>query len=327
MIIVRLIGGLGNQMFQYAAARRLAEKHSTTLKLDITGFEEYKLRTYSLHCFHVWEHLATKSEIEEIRHNSQSGTASIIDTSNIETEDLRNDSRNLLSRLKRKFIPKPELEMQQQTTQVEFEVEKYSAILAEKYFHFDAEVLEARNNIILDGYWQSEKYFSDIPDILHREFTIKYPQDFQSRRFADLIQSTNSISLHLRRTDYVQDALTNKIHGACDQSYYDRCVKYIAEQVSNPHFFVFSDEPQWAKENLQLGFPTTIVDCNDASRNYEDLRLMSMCKHNIIANSSFSWWGAWLNSNPSKLVLAPRKWFNDETRNTRDLIPEQWTKL
>lgn len=284
MIIARLIGGLGNQMFQYATARRLAEKHSTILKLDINSFEEYKLHRYSLHCFHIWEHLATKSEIEEIRHNPQSEAASIIDTSNTETEVLRNDSRNLLSRLKRKFIPQPELKIQNYTPPLEFEVEQCSAQLVEKHFHFDPEILEAQNNIILDGYWQSEKYFLDIKEILQREFTIKYAQDLQSRKFADFIQDTNSVSLHVRRTDYVQNALTNKIHGTCDQSYYERCVRYIAEQVVNPHFFVFSDEPQWAKENLQLGFPLTIVDCNDASRNYEDLRLMSMCKHNIIAN-------------------------------------------
>ena len=327
MIIVRLIGGLGNQMFQYAAGRRLAEKHSTILKLDVTGFEEYKLHRYSLHCFYVWEHIATKDEIEEIQHQPQIEAINILNRSKSETEYVHDDSRNLLNRLKRKFILKPEPEIQQSISQAQLEREQYSRLLIEKHFHLNEEVLESQNNIILDGYWQSEKYFSDITDILHREFTIKYPQDWQSRRFTDLIQETDSISLHLRRTDYVQNALTNKIHGTCDQSYYDRCVRYIAEQVSNPHFFVFSDEPQWARENLKLGFPMTIVDCNDASRNYEDLRLMSMCNHNIIANSSFSWWGAWLNSNPSKLVLAPQEWFNDKTRNPKDLIPEQWVKL
>jgi hypothetical protein len=294
MIIVKLIGGLGNQMFQYATARRLAEKHSTILKLDVTGFEEYKLHRYSLHCFHAWEYLATQTEIEILRGNSQ----------------------NILNRLNQKISSK-----------FGFKTPKNNSWIVEKQFHFEPEILEAPNNVLLDGYWQSEKYFDDITDILRREFIVKYQQDPQSQKFADLIQSTESVSLHVRRTDYVQNALTNKIHGTCDQDYYDRCVRYIGDRVSNPHFFIFSDEPQWAKDNLMFDYPITIVDCNDASRNYEDLRLMSMCKHNIIANSSFSWWGGWLNANPSKLIVAPKMWWQEETRNSSDVIPESWNQL
>ena len=283
MIIVKLIGGLGNQLFQYAAARRLAEKHSTILKLDITGFEKDKhcLRTYNLHCFYIHESLATNAEINLIQWN-------------------------LFNRLKHKLS---------------------SSDGTEKQFDFDPKILDAPNNILLDGYWQSEKYFADISDILRREFVVKYQQDAQSQMFSDRIQSTESVSLHVRRADYVQNALTNKIHGTCDQDYYDRAIRYIAERVNHPHFFIFSDEPEWVKDNLKIGFPMTVVDCNDASRNYEDLRLMSTCKHNIIANSSFSWWGAWLNPNPDKLVITPEQWFNDKKRNTKDLIPEQWVKM
>ena len=292
MIIVKLIGGLGNQMFQYATARRLAEKHSTILKLDVTGFEEYKLHRYSLHCFQTWEYLATQTEIKSIKGN-----------------------QNLFNRLKRKI-----------TSKLDAKHPKNSWII-EKQFNFDADILETPNNVLLDGYWQTEKYFADITDILRREFVIKYQQDNQSQKFADSIQSTEAVSLHVRRTDYVQDALTNKIHGTCDQNYYARSVHYIAERVANPHFFIFSDEPQWARDNLKFDFPTTVVDCNDASRNYEDLRLMSMCKHNIIANSSFSWWGAWLNANLDKIICAPNQWFIDPTRNTKDVIPDTWIKL
>ena len=288
MIIVRLIGGLGNQMFQYATARRLAEKHSTILKLDITVFEQYKLHRYSLHCFQIWEYLATSDEIKSILGNSQ----------------------NIINRAKRKFGYSQD-----------------NKWLREKYFHFDANILSAPNNILLDGYWQSEKYFSDIADILRREFVVKYQQDYQSKKFCDLIQESQSVCIHIRRADYVQNQLTNQIHGTCGSDYYDSCVTYITERISNPHFFVFSDEPEWARENLKLGYPTTIVDCNDASRNYEDLRLMSQCQHNIIANSTFSWWGAWLNNNPSKIVCAPKKWFNDATRDSKDLVPDSWIKL
>lgn len=293
MIIVKIIGGLGNQMFQYAAARRLAEKHSTALKLDVTGFDEYKLHKYGLHCFQISDCPATKTEIELIRGN-----------------------QNILNRLKRKIGSK-----------IGFNNPKNKGWIFEKHFNFDAEILEAPDNVLLEGYWQSEKYFVDIADILRREFVIKYQQDIQSQKFADFIKGTESVSLHVRRADYVHDSLTNKVFGTCDRDYYDRGVRYIGDRVSNPHLFIFSDEPQWAKDNLKFDIPMTFVDCNDASRNYEDLRLMSICKHNIIANSSFSWWGGWLNANPYKLVIAPQKWFNDESRNTKDLIPEQWIKL
>lgn len=291
MIIVKLIGGLGNQMFQYAAARRLAEKHSTILKLYVAGFEEYKLHRYGLHCFQISEHLATKTEVEFIRGN-----------------------QNILNRLKRKVISK-------------LGVENCNKWIIEKQFQFNPKILDAQNNVFLEGYWQSEKYFIDIADILRRDFVVKYQQDAQSQKVGNIIKSTESVSLHVRRTDYVQDALTKKIFGTCDRDYYNRCIHYIDNHTSNPHLFIFSDDSQWAKDNIRFDFPVTFVDCNDASRNYEDLRLMSMCKHNIIANSSFSWWGGWLNTNIDKLVIAPKKWFNDDTKNTKDLIPEKWIRL
>ena len=225
-------------------------------------------------------------------------------------------SQNIINKLSRKSALK-----------LGFKNFRNSNWIVEKQFHFDSETLEAKNNVLLDGYWQSEKYFVDIKEILRREFIVKYQQNSESQKFADFIRSTQSVSVHVRRTDYLENPLTNQIHGTCNQDYYDRAVSYISDRISNPHLFVFSDEPQWARDNLKYDFPTTIVDCNDASRNYEDLRLMSSCKHNIIANSSFSWWAGWLNLNPNKIVIAPQNWFNDTSRNTKDIIPDQWIKL
>jgi hypothetical protein len=287
------MGGLGNQMFQYATARRLAEKHSTILKLDISGFEHYKLRRYSLHCFYIWEYLATKNEVKNIYGES-----------------------DLFQKIRKKIPSKLKI----------FPYDN-PKILTEKYFHFDPEILDAPNDVLLDGYWQSEKYFADITNILQREFVVRYQQDPISAKFAEQIQTVESVSLHVRRTDYVNNSLTNQIHGNCNQEYYTQAVQYIGDRIFDPHFFIFSDEPEWVRYNLKLDFPTTIVDCNDASRNYEDLRLMSLCKHNIIANSSFSWWGAWLNKTHHKIVIAPKHWFNDLTINTKDLIPESWIKI
>jgi hypothetical protein len=137
----------------------------------------------------------------------------------------------------------------------------------------------------------------------------------------------SAVSIHVRRGDYVSDAGTNRFHGTCSVDYYHDAVDRISGFAPASHFFVFSDGIDWAKENLRLRQPVTYVDFNDGEKNYEDLRLMSLCKHHIIANSSFSWWGAWLNPNPDKIVIAPKKWFNDPSINTDDLIPNSWLRL
>ena len=290
MIVVNLIGGLGNQMFQYATARRLAEKHSTILKIDVNEFELYKLHRYSLHCFNIWEYLADSTEIKKLAPEKHKKS------------------------IAKKF-------------KLLLNLKNNKSICKEKYFHFDPLVLEASDNVYIDGYWQSEKYFIDIKEILYREFTIKYPQDLKSREITNMIENSESVSLHIRRADYIQNELTYDIHGVCNLEFYYDCVNLLLEKISNPHFFIFSDDHQWVKQNLKLDYPMTFVDHNDASKNYEDLRLMSQCKHNIIANSTFSWWGAWLNQNPDKIVYAPQKWFNDSSRDTKDLIPDQWIKV
>ena len=154
------------------------------------------------------------------------------------------------------------------------------------------------------------------------EFSIKYPPSFQNRELSRKIESHESISLHIRRGDFVQDSKTHQFHGACSLDYYNRCIEYVSEKTNNPHFFVFSDDPHWAKENLRQDISTTIVENNSGFKAYEDLQLMSQCKHNIIANSSFSWWGAWLNANPDKIVCAPKQWFRNKLMDTKYFIPE-----
>ncbi|MBT9150861.1 MAG: O-antigen biosynthesis glycosyltransferase WbnK [candidate division WS2 bacterium] len=135
------------------------------------------------------------------------------------------------------------------------------------------------------------------------------------------------MSLHIRRGDYVFNLHTNQFHGTCDLDYYFRCVEYLTTKVKNPHFFIFSDEPEWARNNLKLSYPTTLVDHNEADKNYEDLRLMSQCKYHIIANSTFSWWGAWLSQNPEKIVFAPKRWLKSDDYNPKDLMPDKWIKV
>ena len=313
MIIVALFEGLANQMFQYATARCLAEKYSTEIKLDISCFESNRRRKYGLHCFNIQEHIASQYEV-----------------------DL------LLNR------PKNRVDKYWKNTLQKIGVSSRSnmILLQENFFHFNQNILEAPNNTYLWGFWQSEKYFIDIREILLREFSIKYPLSVQSKETSEKIKFHESISLHIRRGDYVQDEKSHQLHGVCDLDYYDRCIEYMNKKVNNPHFFVFSDDPQWAKDNLKCHIPITIIDHNSGLRSYEDLHLMSQCKHNIIANSSFSWWGAWLNSNPDKIVCAPQQWFKmnstdtkysisegpipwfkDNLLDAKDLIPGDWIKF
>jgi hypothetical protein len=302
MIIVKLIGGLGNQLFQYALGRNLAERNSTILKLDLSGFEEYKLQRYGLHCFEIWEHIASIEEIETFKRKRITHFS------------------NLISRVIRS------LGFSSYPTSFFYQHPKY---LKEKEGDFDPSILDTTGNIYLDGYWQSEKYFYGIREILLREFVIKYEPDFMNTKLINVISKHESVSLHIRRADYVLDPLTNQVHGVCSMDYYKKAVNILGQKVQNCHFFIFSDDHKWVRKNFIIDYPFTIINQNDASKNFEDLRLMSLCKHNIIANSTFSWWGAWLNKNPNKIVIAPKKWFADDELNaqTIDLIPLSWFRL
>ncbi len=294
MIIVRLIGGLGNQLFQYAIARHIAEIHGTVLKLDISGFETYKLHKYSLWPFNIQENFASPEEVAALT-------------------------------IRKQGIPERVLRRALRCSS-----ELAPTYIREKHFHFDPEILNLPDGIYLEGYWQSEMYFKHIESIIRQEFTVKTPQEDTDKRVAEQITSCQSVSLHIRRQDYVSNIETKQAHGICGVDYFLHCVGNLIRVANNPHFFVFSDEPEWARDNLELFYETTFVHHNGADKNYEDLRLMSQCNHHIISNSTFSWWGAWLNQHSEKVVLAPRQWFGKErqaSRNMNDLLPDSWVKL
>ena len=160
-----------------------------------------------------------------------------------------------------------------------------------------------------------------------KDFTFQSPFSEKSRLISEEIKQLNSVSIHVRRTDYISNIPANNYHGTCNETYYIEAMKIIGKKISNPHFYIFSDEPEWFKANIKTNFQVTFVEHNKNEKSFEDMYLMSLCKHNIIANSSFSWWGAWLNSNENKQVIAPANWFQDKTKNTKDLLPETWIKL
>ncbi|MDC0737948.1 alpha-1,2-fucosyltransferase [Cognatishimia sp. SS12] len=188
---------------------------------------------------------------------------------------------------------------------------------------FDPTVLALPDNSYLHGYWQSEKYFTDHADAIRSDFTFPAPSG-QNADLAAQIGETLSVSLHVRRGDYV----SNASHVVCAQPYYDAALAALLPQLeAAPQIFVFSDDPDWARNNLKLPGTPIVIDHNGDAQDYEDMRLMSLCRHNIIANSSFSWWGAWLNQNPQRTVIAPKRWFGKDALSNPDIWAVGWTKV
>lgn len=182
-------------------------------------------------------------------------------------------------------------------------------------------------SVYLDGYWQSERYFSDVSETIRQDLRIITPPSLENARHLEEIASVPSISLHVRRGDY----LTPKhqaYHGTCTMEYYARALDVVTSRMKvEPIVYVFSDEPDWARDNLLVPFEKRIMGHNSSANSYEDMRLMSACRHHIIANSTFSWWGAWLNLSPDKIVVAPQRWFADPNIDNPDLIPERWHRV
>lgn len=188
---------------------------------------------------------------------------------------------------------------------------------------FDKKVLTKQDGTFLKGYWQSEKYFTDKKKIMD-DLQIKILPTEKNIQIKTKIEECLSISLHIRRGDYV----SNSAHGTCDLTYYRKAVQFFIDKYGlSFEIFAFSDDPNWVKDNLKLPVKINFISNNSSKKNYEDLRLMSCCKHNIIANSSFSWWGAWLNKNPKKFIIAPKQWFANNEIENRDITPQNWLRI
>lgn len=200
-----------------------------------------------------------------------------------------------------------------------------AAYIRERSMQFDPTALQATGTAYLDGYWQSERYFKKNAHIIREDFTVRAKPTGLNKSLLQQIASTQAVCLHVRRGDYVESKIASLSHGTCSLDYYQQAIKLIAQKVLEPHFFVFSDDPAWVKKNLQIGHSTTHVSHNQNAPE-EDLRLMSRCQHFIIANSTFSWWGAWLADNPKKIVIAPKQWFRT-LYDDRDLVPKEWVRL
>lgn len=195
----------------------------------------------------------------------------------------------------------------------------------ERNNYFNNEILSEQRNIILDGYWQSEEYFKDIRDIILDDLTLLSSPDKENKKMLKHINNSNSVCLHVRRDDYVSNPLLQKFHGNLTPEYYKEAINSICDRIIDPDFFIFSDEPEWCRRYIITNRPHTYVDINGPDKAPEDLRLMSACKHFIIANSSFSWWAAWLSENKKKNIIAPKRWYR--TRDEGDIVPKQWLRM
>jgi len=294
MIIVNLSGGLGNQMFQYALGRNISLKLNTELKFDLSYTRRGELSNYGLHVFNIVEAFFDKEEFCK------------------DNCDFKYTENALI--FKSEFLPM---------------VSASYSYIKEKNFRFDNDILNSLDNSYLDGYFQSEKYFLENRRTILSDFTLKNSIDSNNMEVISTIESNNSVSMHIRRGDYLNKEVS-AILNICDLSYYKRAVDAILKLTHSPYFFIFSDDINWAKENLSFINNISFIDINTGSDSYKDLILMSLCNHNIIANSSFSWWAAWINKNPSKIVISPKKWFNINSRNSKndqDIRPESWVQI
>lgn len=288
MIKVKAIGGLGNQLFQYAAARSIAEKRKDKVLVDVSAFQSYETHPFCLNKFNC--------------------KATFDNQLNLKKKLLSNSRVNKIlfsfGFLKNHYI--------------------------EKSLKFDDSLSQNTNITQITGFFQSEKYFLSIRDCLLDELTLVNELNEYELSVSNAIRNAkNSVSIHIRRGDYVSDEGANKTHGVCDSEYFKKALRYLSTKEildKNTELFIFSDDIKWCRNNLSFDYKMNFVD-GSSERPEVDMILMSECEHQIISNSTFSWWGAWLNQNEDKVIIAPKVWFQSAELDSTDIIPDNWVKL
>lgn len=295
MVIVKLMGGLGNQMFQYAFGKAMSSKLKTNLYLDRSFLDSQNVtkhgftpRNFELSIFNLSANIANKKIVELFY------------------------KRSVINALKRKLsLP-------------------YRKNYAEKIFAFDLNASIQKLPVYFSGFWQTEQYFESIAETIRKDFQFNVAMDSQTEVIAREIVNCNSVSIHFRRGDYLTSIVTREIHGICSLDYYLSAKQVIDEKVNPDKYFIFSDDIEWVKQNFQAPLDKSVfVNHNTGINSWQDMYLMSLCKHNIVANSSFSWWGAWLNANQNKQVVAPEPWFisKEPFFDMKDIVPKSWIRI
>lgn len=292
-MIIKLKGGLGNQMFQYAFGRSASKLIGDELFLDISGYGKENAketpRDYRLGHFNIKASIADQDQIAPYQ----------------------KPLRKFLRRVENKLRPR-------------------------KHYVFDPQELKIRTGAYVEGFWNNERYFLSIREAIRSELCLNKPFSYAAMLMeSSILTPSPSVSLHIRRGDYVNDTLTSEYFASCDLSYYGAALSHIKEKIGGFNLFVFSDDIAWARQYLPDVLPPTIkteyVSSPDIP-DHEEIMLMSLCTHHIIANSTFSWWGAWLGEKTDEksgetIVVAPKQWLNDPTIDTSDVVPERWIKL
>lgn len=284
MIIVRLSGGLGNQMFQYALYQAFLAQ-GIEARLDKSKFNhiiETRKCFLDYECFDLEYKLCTKKEARKY----------VIGT-------------GMTARVIARCLG-----------------DRKTHIYEKMDYVYDESILNLREGF-LEGFWQSWKYSRNIHEKLRECFTFVNELTEENKNYEDMIESTNSVAIHVRRGDYLK--LQDIYGNICTEAYYKNAIKTIERFVGNPTYFFFSNDLEWTMETFGKADHHIYVSGNGEDKGYIDMRLMSKCKHQIIANSSFSWWAAFLNDNPDKKVICPGKWIN--SRETPDVCCEDWVKV
>lgn len=292
MIAVTLMGGLGNQLFQYAAGRALALRHDTELLLDLSYLRGPQTgataRRFELDCF------AFRAELVD----------------GVRSYERPPEGLPLKARLRSHALAR--------TTRYR--------VLRQKGMDFQPAFFDAEDFTHLVGFWQSEAYLAEAAETLRDELRFVVEESARDRELLGKIRGTPTVSVHVRRGDYTTTSGAAGFHGLLGSDYYAAALEEVTRQVGEVHAFVFSDDPSWCRDNLRLGMPTTVVDHN-RGRGYADLRLLAACRHHVIANSSFSWWGAWLGEGEGSIVVAPRRWVVRDDLETGHVVPTRWRRL
>ena len=301
-VAVLLKGGLGNQLFQYAAGRALADKHCCRLVLDVSWFNQLDPSTTTPRKFALTPFglkLILRGEVQRVGANTVLVSSPLL--------RVAKKVKSLLSAIRLKLWG--------------------ITVFREQGFAFDANLLEVKPPAEIHGFWQSEKYFQGIADQLRQELGQPRALSVASRQVLADIETSESICMHVRRGDYLTNQHAANLHGTCSPEYYVEGLRRVTRNLDSPKLFIFSDDPAWVRENLHFNVPRVVVDANGPDDAHQDLWLMAACQHFVIANSSLSWWGAWLGRQPGKRVVAPARWFASGALDTRDLIPSNWTLL
>jgi hypothetical protein len=302
-VVSHLLGGLGNQLFQYAAGRALADRLGASLVLDATAFRTgYCQRPFELDRYPIQATVALRG----FRKGPREGVVPLPDSAAPAERALRLVRRVVAGEGNRSFR-RPRLE-----------------VLIQEGFDYNARFERLTGSTYLAGYWQSYRYFEPAAETIRRELRRPAPPPGLNRDWLSRIGEANAVCVHVRRGDYLL-ARELRVHGLCSPAYYEKAMGRIAERLRDAEFFLFSDDHQWCRENFR-GPGIHLVDANGPDAAVEDLRLMAACRHHVIANSSLSWWAAWLADHPDQTVIAPDPWFT-HLSSTPDLLPKHWQTL